>query len=224
MVDRYPIKASEFSSHALVTRLIESLNHNVILDLGCGTGTLTSGFIAKGKTVFGIEIDESDAQIAQKNGLIVSVQSLDSKTTFPSDKIELVIAADILEHLQNPQEFLIYLREQLPSGVNMVVSIPNIANIYVRLSLLFGKFNYTDRGILDKTHLRFFTRKTLLEMFESSGYTFELLNYTPIPIEEILPDWIPSIASKIIDRTLWELTKFAPTILGYQFIGVARST
>jgi 2-polyprenyl-3-methyl-5-hydroxy-6-metoxy-1,4-benzoquinol methylase len=223
MIDRYPIKTSEFSSHALVSKLIESLNPNIILDLGCGTGTLTASFVAKGKIVFGIEIDERDAQIAQINGLIVSVQSLDSKTTLPSNKIELVIAADILEHLQNPEEFLIYLRKQLPKNVKLIVSIPNVANIYVRLSLLFGKFNYTDRGILDKTHLRFFTRKTLLDMFASSGYEFKLLNYTPIPIEEILPDWIPSIASKIIDRTLWELTKFAPTILGYQFIGVATS-
>ncbi len=223
MIDRYPIKTSEFSSHALVSKLIESLNPNIILDLGCGTGTLTSSFVAKGKIVFGIEIDERDAQIAQINGLIVSVQSLDSKATLPSNKIELVIAADILEHLQNPEEFLIYLRKQLPKNAKLIVSIPNVANIYVRLSLLFGKFDYTDRGILDKTHLRFFTRKTLLEMFASSGYDLELLNCTPIPIEEILPDWIPSIASKIIDRTLWELTKIAPTILGYQFIGVATS-
>jgi 2-polyprenyl-3-methyl-5-hydroxy-6-metoxy-1,4-benzoquinol methylase len=223
MSPRYPIKASRYSSHGLITDYINEFNPQIILDLGCGTGELTSRYVSQGKKVYGIEIDSQDAEEARQKGIMVSIQSLDEASKFPPEEIGLVVAADILEHLQNPSTFLIHLRQQLPREAKVIVSIPNVANLFVRFSLLFGKFNYADRGILDRTHLRFFTRKTLLELFYSSGYEFKILNYTPIPIGEVIPSWVPQSITKASEKMMWGLTKFAPTLLGYQFIGEARS-
>ena len=77
---------------------------------------------------------------------------------------------DILEHLVRPERLLQDCREVLTPKGAVVISVPNVANIAVRLMLLFGRFDYTERGILDKTHLRFFTRKAARAMLRGNGY------------------------------------------------------
>jgi hypothetical protein len=103
------------------------------------------------------------------------------------------------------------------------VSIPNVANIVVRLMLLFGQFNYQQRGLLDRTHLRFFTRKTARRLLEDNGYSIEAERETVIPIELVLGWSEKNLVLRLLNRTLAMATRLMPGLFGYQIMFVARS-
>jgi SAM-dependent methyltransferase len=84
-----------------------------------------------------------------------------------------VILADVLEHLTDPWGFLERLRGVLAPGAVVAASIPNVANLWLLDELAAGRFDYTDDGLLDRTHIRFFTRKTIAALFERTGYAIE---------------------------------------------------
>jgi SAM-dependent methyltransferase len=83
------------------------------------------------------------------------------------------VAADVLEHLRDPQRVLRLLERYLAPGGRLVVSLPNVANASVRVPLLFGRFNYADKGILDSTHVRLYTFETARALVESCGFSVE---------------------------------------------------
>jgi hypothetical protein len=99
--------------------------------------------------------------------------------------------------------------------------VPNVANLWIRLSLLAGRFDYSDRGILDRTHLRFFTRKTLTELLKSTNLEILSLQVTPIPLELVSSIFL-SVPGKWLHAVFARLTSSVPTILGYQFVVKAR--
>ena len=88
----------------------------------------------------------------------------------------------------------------------------------MRLHLLAGHFDYTERGILDRTHLRFFTRRTLIKMVNAAGLQVERIHPTSIPLELVHPFFIESAAGRASQRLLAWLTRLFPTLLGYQFV------
>lgn len=106
----------------------------------------------------------------------------------------------------------------LQPGGFVVISMPNVAHAFVRLSLLSGRFDYQERGILDRTHLRFFTRRTIHELVRDCGYRIVSEQVTPAPIEEVFTvaadhgkaPWLQSLGAGMA-RTL-------PTLFGYQFV------
>ena len=98
------------------------------------------------------------------------------------EPFDVMIFGDVLEHLKNPLAVLRQLATSLKEDGAIIISLPNIANIYVRLSLLVGRFDYQERGILDRTHLRFFTRKTFCRFLQDAGLEAEELTATPIPL------------------------------------------
>jgi len=91
---------------------------------------------------------------------------------------DAVVCGDLVEHLRDPGSTLARLRPLLRPGGRLVLSTPNVANWALRLSLLGGRWRYTDRGILDRTHAHLFTRKTLIETVEAAGYRVVELDYT----------------------------------------------
>ena len=105
----------------------------------------------------------------------------------------------------------------------LLVSVPNVANITVRLSLLFGRFEYTERSILDKTHLRFFTRKSVRRMIEKAGYEIVAEKTTVMPIELALglPEHNPLTRAVNAAVAIW--TRVLPQLLGYQLLFAVRS-
>ena len=102
----------------------------------------------------------------------------------------------------------------------IIISVPNIANIYIRLMLLFGIFNYTDRGILDRTHLKFFTNKSLHQLCQNVGYIIKEKMTTPIPLEIIFPGLIKVKKQHFLTKLIYKLTSLRPSLFGYQFIVV----
>ncbi len=134
-----------------------------------------------------------------------------------------VLAADTLEHLNDPERMLRLIHDALPAGAPLVLSVPNVANVHVRLSLLFGRFQYTDRGILDRTHRVFFTRQTLRGMLEKAGFRIEREAVSTIPLPLALPK-APGAVLGPLTLGLEAATRVLPKLLGYQLLALARRT
>lgn len=82
----------------------------------------------------------------------------------------MVVLADVLEHMRQPEQSLLRMRDFMNPGGYIVVSLPNAGNWRIMVSLLFGRFDYADTGILDRTHLRFFTKRSAEAMIRKAGY------------------------------------------------------
>ena len=124
----------------------------------------------------------------------------------------------MLEHLKDPERLLKQISPVLRRDGSIVVSVPNVANIFVRLSLLFGRFEYTERGILDKTHLRFFTRKSARALVRKLGFRILAERATVIPFELAIgkPATHPLMIG--VNRLLKFLTGIMPGLFGYQIM------
>jgi 2-polyprenyl-3-methyl-5-hydroxy-6-metoxy-1,4-benzoquinol methylase len=156
-----------------------------VLDLGCASGRLGEALKARGTAslVHGIELSESAALEATSrlDQVWVGDLSLFDWTQADTD-YDVIIAADVLEHLADPWETLRQLRRILSVGGRIIASVPNVRYWKVIADLLFrGEFRYVDAGILDRTHLRFFTKSSLGRLFAEAGYTVEYLAPKPIP-------------------------------------------
>jgi len=143
------------------------------LDVGCDTGRLGEFLKGRGLTVDGVEMDPSASGLACRRLDRVYTGGIEDERTIREleGPYDIIIFADVLEHLSRPDETLDKMKAVLaPNGI-IIASLPNVANFRVRFGLLFGRFDYTEIGILDRTHLRFYTRKTAVELFKKAGYT-----------------------------------------------------
>ena len=129
---------------------------------------------------------------------------------------------DVLEHLSDPLAALVALNRALAADGLVIASVPNVAHLWVRLQLLAGRFEYADRGILDRTHLRFFTRRTFVALLAQAGLAVEELAVTPVPLPLVVPDrlhgaWLYGLhaASAAASRG-WK------SGLAYQFVAMCR--
>lgn len=188
------------------------------LDIGCAQGHLLKELSKHGWNCIGIDSDVLDIEVCRSQGL--QVFEMDLCDNFPLDlgRFDLVILADVLEHLANPEHLLRCLHPILNQGASIVVSIPNIAHVSVRGQLLTGQFRYTTRGILDRTHLRFFTKGTITECLTSSGFDIRRTLASAAPLELV---W-PALTRSRLGRFLTRLNNFLPTLwsggFAYQFI------
>jgi 2-polyprenyl-3-methyl-5-hydroxy-6-metoxy-1,4-benzoquinol methylase len=144
----------------------------VVLDVGCATGYLAWKLKEKGCNVFGLEIDSEMAEEAKLYCDKVVVGNAETTELPYKEYFDVILFVDVLEHLRNPLEVLTRFKNYLKKDGYIVISIPNVANWFVRLSLLLGRFNYSATGciILDPGHLRFFTLSTVRDMLRKAGF------------------------------------------------------
>jgi len=182
-------------------------------------GGVSSGYFARvlvdaGYVVDGAEIDPEAAAAAADvcDRLVVGdLSALELDRLAPT--YDGFVFGDTLEHLPDPVAVLRRLRPRLADDGALVVSIPNVANWAIRLGLLAGRFRYTERGILDRTHLRFYTARTVREMLAEAGFrTDELVASVPVPLVR----WRPLL------RLTHKIGNLRPSLFGYTFIIVAR--
>ncbi len=162
--------ANEGTSHAQIVDLV-GYNKRV-LDIGCASGYLAAVLKQRGCIVFGAEMDERAAAEAGEHVERVAVgdlETMDLSAEFAGEQFDVVVYGDVLEHLRDPLPTLRQGRTLLARGGSVVVSVPNIAHGAVRLALLRGEFTYRELGLLDSTHVRFFTRDNLEELMRSAG-------------------------------------------------------
>lgn len=199
---------------------ITTKNVKRLLDIGCGSGALGREIkqIVNSEIV-GVTYSESEAVIASKYLDQVLVRNLNDFNPLDLGRFDCIVCSHILEHLYQPQELLSRLHENLTPDGNLIIALPNVLHWKQRLEFIKGNFKYTDGGIMDKTHYRFFDWETSLELVQNSGYTVILRSadgYFPLPIIRKI---IKPLAVKF-DRLV---TKALPGLFGYQFILVAQS-
>src|SRR4051812_50186740 len=131
---------------------------------------------------------------------------------FPQHSFDVVLCGDVVEHLRNPEAFLTRVRPLLRPGGKLVLTTPNVANWAMRLGLAAGRWRYTDRGILDRTHLHLFTKKTLEEALEAAGYRIVQLDVTAP---------VPKLGTPAIERAAHVVARLRPSLLAYQFVVAA---
>ena len=156
-----------------------------VLDVGCGFAT-TSQYIQKlGNRVLAVESSPEAAKIAR--GRINEVVETDLQQFSTDRKFDTIIFADVLEHLAWPIGVLRRYKTMLKDGGSVIVSLPNVGLWSVRLGLLAGRFHYDDTGVLDRTHLRFFTRRTAIEMLRAAGLEPLRRTYNPGLMRPLVP-------------------------------------
>jgi len=209
---KYNLKPFKFSSHDKILNLVEK--NKKVLDVGCASGYLAFFLKEKGCVVEGVDTDSESIKEAMN---YCKAYVLDISKEEIKGKYDVIILGDILEHLEYPDKILSKLKENLNKDGYVVISLPNIVNIYPRLKILFGHFDYEETGIFDKTHLKFFTRKSLKELVSNTGYKIERLEYTPIPIYLKFPK-APKFLLNFIYYILYILSISWPTLFAYQFV------
>jgi methionine biosynthesis protein MetW len=145
-----------------------------VLDVGCGTGSMSMLVRdTRQATIVGIEINSARAEVARQRGLDVHVGALDAEAAVALGQFDVVLFADVLEHLLDPVAILETAKLSLRPGGAVVASTPNVAHWMVRWNLLRGRFDYQPLGIMDATHLRWFTRSTLQSLLETAGFRMD---------------------------------------------------
>jgi O-antigen biosynthesis protein len=167
------------SSHTLIVELVGGDKH--VLDLGSSTGYLAKALEERGCRVTGVEIDPEAARQAEahcERVIVGNIESLDLDAELDEESFDVIVFGDVLEHLKDPLQALRRFKPFLHTEGYVVASIPNIAHGSVRLALMQGRFPYRPLGLLDNTHLRFFTRETVEQLFKDAGFLIAELRHT----------------------------------------------
>lgn len=185
LYDRDPIREDSEDSLAKIARRIRE--GSMVLDIGCGVGALGC-CLTKGKQciVDGIESNPQSAAIARdcyRDIWEVDVESDQLNAVLGSRRYHAIVCADILEHLRDPGQFLRRLEQYLDPDGRVLISVPNVGHIGVILEILSGEFLYRDEGLLDRTHLRFFTRKSILRLLLENGYSAKVVDHNIVDVQ-----------------------------------------
>lgn len=221
MPNVYTFKDFEGSSHRILIDLITSYcdHATTLLDLGAAGGELGEALRERFKRTIGFEYQiDRIAELRRRLDQAV-IADLETVRRLPANA-DAIVLADILEHLRDPSTLLSCVRQSLKSDGHLFVSVPNIANITVRIGLLFGIFEYRERGILDSTHLRFYTMRTIKREIESAGFRIIAIRGSSVPIRLILPR-APEFLLRLGEHLLTAVTRVWRGLFAYQIVIVA---
>ena len=153
-----------------------------VLDIGCATGR-RGEWLRKHLQcqVVGVEYNPEMVEVARTRCNEVHQANLEDLPELPQPdgSFDVLIFGDVLEHLRNPEQVLTYLQRYLSRGGRVLISLPNFLFLFVRIKVVLGIFRYTEYGILDKTHLRFYTKVTAGELAENCGLIVRTRDYMP---------------------------------------------
>jgi 2-polyprenyl-3-methyl-5-hydroxy-6-metoxy-1,4-benzoquinol methylase len=207
------------TSHSLVADLVGRGKR--VLDVGCRTGGLGRALIGRGCQVSGLELDEAAAELAKADLEQVVVADLNTSSVsehFAAGSFDAVVFADVLEHLHDPVAVLRDAATLLEPDGRLVVSVPNVTHGSVRLALLQGRWSYTEAGLLDAAHVRFFNRAGVLEMVAAAGLAVDELRASladPLDVEVV-------VAADRLPPSIVEWVRHQRDALVYQFVLSAR--
>ncbi len=180
----YRFDPDDQSTAAKVLRLVGQDKR--VLELGTSVGSMTEVMRRHyGCRVVGVEIDPETAEQARPHCerlLVADLDSLDWREAFGGERFEVVVAADVLEHLRDPWACLRAAREHLVPEGALVISVPNVTHSALLAQLLLGRFPYREKGLLDRTHLRFFSRADLDDLLLSTGFLPVVWDRNPLAV------------------------------------------
>ena len=219
----YRLKDDPHSSHSVILARLGEGRGRRALDVGAADGFLAERLTAQGWSVTALERDPELAGRARGRCKEVVVADLESAARLLHGPFDAIVYGDVLEHLSDPRAALLALDQTLAPGGTVIVSVPNVAHLWVRLSLLIGRFDYADRGILDRTHLRFFTRRTLVALLREAGLSVTELTVTPVPLPLVVPERWHGAWLRGLHGWSARAARGWPGGLAYQFVAVCRA-
>lgn len=191
-----------------------------VLEIGCGSGTIIAHLIRERNcTGIGVELDATMVAEADAKGITVfwgDIESADTQCRVAAEAaFDYVIMADVVEHLRHPARVLAAARPWLKPDGEVLASVPNVAYWSVRLMLLAGRWQYTDGYIMDRGHMTWFTRASIVRLFQDAGYV----------VAEIQDRWAPLPGERIWRRLFphryrlyaWLVSRW-PGFFAYQFV------
>lgn len=217
---RYQSKLFTGSSHSwALEKLADLPSSAAVLDIGPGSGVIGRALRDQGITdLSAVEIDPD----AREHVRPIYRQVTESLDQLGSQRFDVVLLLDVIEHMAEPEKFLRLVSERLNDGGKILISVPNIAHWSVRFQLLFGFFQYTNRGLLDRTHLQFFTRSRV-KAFDTAVPVLAAreLDSTIPPLELIFPESVSTSALfQWFSRFRLGCARFWPGMFAYQHLSL----
>lgn len=222
----YAWKDSPDSSHRVLLEMASGERPGRVLDLGCGSGFTAAALRRAGHVVVGVDASPDPETARRVDRLVVADLDLGlPKEVAAEGPFDVVVAADVLEHLRSPDRLLRQLHDVCTPETILLASVPNISHWYPRARIGLGRFDYDHRGILDATHLRFFTWRSFAGLAYRAGWLVDDRRVTGLPLEILERDGGRGVrgsagnAVRLLDgraRALW------PSLFAYQY--VARLT
>ena len=219
--EAYESKESDASSHGRIVDWLRDRPASRVLDLGCGDGFVAEQLRAVGHQVVGVDVAPSEGVKDRVDRFVEA--DLDAGLPPGLDgPFDVIVAADVIEHVRAPERLLDELHGILAPGGVLVASIPNFAHWYPRLRVLSGRFDYDRRGILDNTHLRFFTHRSFERLARESGWRVARKGVTGLPLEVVERGGADAKAESGVRRALRKLDATAvrarPSLFAYQLL------
>jgi glycosyltransferase involved in cell wall biosynthesis len=212
--EEYQFKPSEDSSHGRISKVLQCRPQSRILDLGCSSGLLAERLRQMGHHVTGVDVYELNG-VRSRTDAFVKADLNDGIPSEVGSGFDVVLAADVLEHMLNPGSLMSQIRDVLSPSGTAVFCVPNVAHWYPRFRSTLGFFDYDQRGILDSTHLRFFTRRSLVKLVERKGFALRRIEPIGLPLDALGVETSRGRTIRLLDRLFSNLW---PTMFGYQFL------
>ncbi len=217
--DDAEILADHNHSHHQIVRRIPQ--YAQVLELGCAGGEMSAMMKRyRQAEVFGVEQDAHAAWQAQRHCKYVFTEDLDDPHSLDAlqfEKFDVITLVDVLEHLKHPEALLKRLKPLLLDEGTILLSVPNVAHASVRLELLTGEFRYEEAGILDSTHLKFFTLNSLRMLLQNSGFVIHEVDYTLHDMPDaVIARYLRQVGVEATPRVLDYFHQ--PEAVAYQFI------
>jgi 2-polyprenyl-3-methyl-5-hydroxy-6-metoxy-1,4-benzoquinol methylase len=217
----YRLHHDPHSSHQQIVRLVRNLHRSPVLDVGSAQGMLGQLLQGSGLLLDAVEPNPTWAEATKPYYRQTFVGMIEQVALQPKH-YEVIVCADILEHTADPVAVVESLRKCAADDASFIISVPNVAHLAVRIMLLFGMFPKMERGILDKTHLQFLTRKTAIQMLDRAGLRVERVLATGVPLEELWKTDRPGVIFKFVREMQWLMVRLLPRLFGFQWIFLAK--
>jgi 2-polyprenyl-3-methyl-5-hydroxy-6-metoxy-1,4-benzoquinol methylase len=215
--ETYAMKVGEESSHAVIGRWLAQMPKGKILDLGCSGGLLSEKARELGHHVVAVDAYEAEGVRRRVDTFVQADlnQGIPDEVAIPGE-YDIVLCADVLEHLARPEALLAEIGPLLARHGMLIASVPNVSHWYVRARVALGLFDYDQRGILDQTHMRFFTRRSMSRRLRDAGFEIVRQEATGLPVEILLRG--KGSAASALRRIDHLAVATRPTLFGYQFV------
>ena len=217
----YTLKQSPTGSHMQIVDAISTGSR--VLDLGCSQGLLARPLRAKGVLLTGVDSRAPEGLAAELEAY--HQRDLEAPLELPEGRVfDYVVCADVIEHLRNRQQLLRTVRRFLKEDGLLVISTPNVALWFYRLSLLVGRFEYGPRGVLDHTHVHLYTRATFRRELEKAGFRVLREHVTALPFEVVFESTGRSRLLRAVAKVYHALARVWPAMFAYQILFEAEIT